>query len=171
MFAVPFFAWCFSACAWPKESACGSHGASQPVLGVRSLLSKRSMRCFSACAWCTFLHTVLLSPCLACGVRLRIARCFSAFAGRAVTYHGAGVKETTDAGKRLLGRERRHVCEASQATEMLASLGSCCWKQLRLRQTGNPALQKNRRSQGTRSSLRSRRQTCLLWSCRRLRMP
>ena len=40
-----------------------------------------------------------------------------------------------------LGRERRHVREASQATKMLASLGRCCWKQVRLGRQGDPALQ------------------------------
>ena len=40
-----------------------------------------------------------------------------------------------------LGRERRHVREASQATKMLASLGRCCWKQVRLGRPGDPALQ------------------------------
>jgi hypothetical protein len=40
-----------------------------------------------------------------------------------------------------IGRERRHVREASQATKMLASLGRCCWKQLRLGRRGDPAAQ------------------------------
>ena len=40
-----------------------------------------------------------------------------------------------------LGRERLHVREASQATKMLASLGRCCWKQVRLGRQGDPALQ------------------------------
>ena len=40
-----------------------------------------------------------------------------------------------------VGRERRHVRAASQATTMLASLGRCCWKQLRLGRHGDPAVQ------------------------------
>ena len=31
-----------------------------------------------------------------------------------------------------IGREKVHVREASKATKMLASLGRCCWKQVRL---------------------------------------
>ena len=40
-----------------------------------------------------------------------------------------------------VGRERAHVREASQATKMLASLGRCCWKQIRLGRQGDPAVQ------------------------------
>ena len=42
---------CFSARAWRTVSACGPHGASQPVLGVRCRL--HTARCFSARAWRT----------------------------------------------------------------------------------------------------------------------
>ena len=40
-----------------------------------------------------------------------------------------------------VGRERVHVREASLATKMLASLGRCCWKQVRLGRRGDPAVQ------------------------------
>eukprot|EP00812_Abedinium_dasypus_P007843 NODE_1_length_8589_cov_4.556480.p1 GENE.NODE_1_length_8589_cov_4.556480~~NODE_1_length_8589_cov_4.556480.p1 ORF type:complete len:2586 (+),score=446.46 NODE_1_length_8589_cov_4.556480:571-8328(+) len=40
-----------------------------------------------------------------------------------------------------IGRERKHVREASAATKMLASLGRCCMKQVRLGKHGDPALQ------------------------------
>ncbi len=40
-----------------------------------------------------------------------------------------------------IGRERTHVREASAATNMLASLGRACWKQLRLGRRGDPAVQ------------------------------
>ncbi|MCP4965331.1 MAG: hypothetical protein GY926_08845, partial [bacterium] len=40
-----------------------------------------------------------------------------------------------------IGRERLHVREASPATKMLASLGRCCYKQIRLGRQGDPALQ------------------------------
>jgi hypothetical protein len=40
-----------------------------------------------------------------------------------------------------VGRERTYVREASQATKMLASLGRCCWKQVRLGRRGDPAVQ------------------------------
>ena len=40
-----------------------------------------------------------------------------------------------------IGRERSHVRVASQATKMLASLGRCCWKQIRLGRAGDPAVQ------------------------------
>jgi len=39
-----------------------------------------------------------------------------------------------------IGRERVHVREASKGTKMLASLGRCCWKQVRLGR-GPPDLQ------------------------------
>jgi len=41
-----------------------------------------------------------------------------------------------------IGRERSHVRAASQATKMLASLGRCCWKQIRLGRAGDPAVHK-----------------------------
>ena len=40
-----------------------------------------------------------------------------------------------------IGRERLHVREASLATKMLASLGRCCWKQVRLGRHSDPAVQ------------------------------
>ena len=40
-----------------------------------------------------------------------------------------------------IGRERVHVREASLATKMLASLGRCCWKQVRLGRHSDPAVQ------------------------------
>ena len=40
-----------------------------------------------------------------------------------------------------LGRERVHVREASTATKELASLGRCCWRQVRLGRRGDPAVQ------------------------------
>jgi hypothetical protein len=40
-----------------------------------------------------------------------------------------------------VGRERQHVREASRATKVLASLGRCCWKQVRLGRHGDPATQ------------------------------
>ena len=40
-----------------------------------------------------------------------------------------------------IGRERVHVREASLGTKMLASLGRCCWKQVRLGRHGDPSIQ------------------------------
>jgi hypothetical protein len=40
-----------------------------------------------------------------------------------------------------VGRERLHVRLASKATKMLASLGRCCWKQVRLGRVGGAAVQ------------------------------
>ena len=40
-----------------------------------------------------------------------------------------------------VGRERLHVRLASKATKMLASLGRCCWKQVRLGRMGDAAVQ------------------------------
>ena len=40
-----------------------------------------------------------------------------------------------------IGRERLHVREASLATKMLASLGRCCWEQVRLGRHSDPAVQ------------------------------
>ena len=40
-----------------------------------------------------------------------------------------------------IGRERLHVRSASWATKMLASLGRCCWKQVRLGRHSDPAVQ------------------------------
>ena len=40
-----------------------------------------------------------------------------------------------------LGRERVHVREASTATKVLASLGRCCWKQVRLGRREDPGVQ------------------------------
>ena len=40
-----------------------------------------------------------------------------------------------------IGRERLHAREASLVTKMLASLGRCCWKQVRLGRHGDPAVQ------------------------------
>ena len=40
-----------------------------------------------------------------------------------------------------IGRERIHVREASTATKALASLGRCCWKQVRLGRREDPAVQ------------------------------
>ena len=39
------------------------------------------------------------------------------------------------------GRERLHVRSASWATKSLASLGRCCWKQVRLGRRGDEAVQ------------------------------
>ena len=40
-----------------------------------------------------------------------------------------------------IGRERVHVRNASTATKALASLGRCCWKQVRLGRHADPAVQ------------------------------
>ena len=40
-----------------------------------------------------------------------------------------------------IGRERPHVRESSIATKMLASLGRCCWKQMRLCRAEDSATQ------------------------------
>ena len=49
--------------------------------------------------------------------------------------------EDAHANDNWIGRERVHVREASLATKMLASLGRCCWKQLRLPPNRDPAVQ------------------------------
>ena len=41
-----------------------------------------------------------------------------------------------------IGRERAHVRGASKATKMLASLGRCCWRQVRLGK-GSPDVHRN----------------------------
>ena len=43
-----------------------------------------------------------------------------------------------------IGRERAHVREASTATKALASLGRCCWKQVRLGRCQDPAVEETR---------------------------
>ena len=62
-----------------------------------------------------------------------------------------------------IGRERLHVREASTATKALASLGRCCWKQIRLGHREDPGLQ-------TASSWHSPLQTCPHWKCRHRQM-
>ena len=62
-----------------------------------------------------------------------------------------------------IGREKVHVREASKATKMLASLGRCCWKQVRLGK-GAPDVQQKGISGNTIFSP-SQLLTSLRWSC------
>ena len=68
-----------------------------------------------------------------------------------------------------IGRERIHVRDASMATKMLASLGRCCWKQVRLGRRGDPAVQEKALVGNTIFSP-SPRATCLRCSCRLRKM-